>query len=376
MDRYLVGLSGELARREIEITFFHRSSQPLHPSHRNIPGVSVKGLNDLSAVFWEQCSVPMALARGKFDLYHAPAERGVPFLCPCPVVLTFHSSTRESYRHLIRRGELPGKIETYLGAGRSARAPFFERYYGWQHFRADHILTPSQFSRGELIRLNRLPPHRVTVTPLAVAQEFHAPRKCDAGINATLRRLGIARPFVLYVGGYEAHKNIAGLLEMFSHVVACAKQYNLVCVGSSPAGAEVMARLQQLNLPTRSVVLLSGLTTELIDLYDAAELFVTMSWRESFCLPALEAMTRGKTVVASCWGAAPEVVGNAGILVDPRSPKAAAQRVLELLCDGQKSAMLAERAAVQSARFSWTQTADATMGVFERLLRSRRGSLK
>jgi glycosyltransferase involved in cell wall biosynthesis len=371
MDRYLIGLAGELARRGVEVTFVHRQREVLSAPHLDIPGIKVIGLHDAGGIFWEQIALPRALERFKFDLYHAPAERGVPFVAPCPVVLTYHSTTRKSYSDLIDRGLLSGSITDYLDDGPTARGRVFEQYGWWQQYRADQVLTPSQFSRQELIRLNRLAPQRVTATPLAVADQFRRPRKSPEELRSAIETLGVRAPYLLYVGGYEKHKNVEGLVAMFHRIQQRLPEFQLVCVGSKPAPESIRARVRQLNLRAQQVLLLDGLSAELTDLYDAAELFVTLSWRETFCLPALEAMTRGTAVLASHWGASPEVVGDAGLLVDPRDPCSAATALLDFLAASDRETRAA-RALKQAAKFSWESTADLTIGVYEDVIRTHR----
>ena len=108
MVRYIVGSARHLPAHGIHLTLFHRRREVLNPSHLNGLTCDVVGLPDCSVVFWEQLSVPAALAMGGFHLYHAVAERGVPLLAPCPVTFTLHSATPASYCDLVRRGTLPG----------------------------------------------------------------------------------------------------------------------------------------------------------------------------------------------------------------------------------------------------------------------------
>lgn len=368
MDRYLLGLARALTSRRVEVTFFHRHREPLHAQHLGIPGVVVQPLEDHGGMLWEQVAVPLALKRGRFDIYHAPAERGVPFVAPCPVVLTYHSTTTESYRDLVARGLLTGRVSDYLGYDVPRRRSWRQVYEWRQQFRADHVLTPSSFSRDELVRLNGLPGERITVTPLAVAEQFHAPRKSESDIDATLARLNIARPYLLYVGGYEPHKNVAGLFRMFQSLHAHRPDVTLVCVGSRPAPASLEGEAHRTGLGS-SIRLLTGLTLELTDLYDAAQLLVSMSWRETFCLPVLEAMTRGTPAVASIWGATPELIGDASALLDPREPNAAAATVLGILNSPEHLARLRRQAVVRASQFSWAHTAALTLDVYERVQR-------
>ena len=368
-DRYTVGLVGELVRQGIEVTLFHRASEPLHTPHVAGLNCRVVGLRDRGGLYWEQVGLPLALWRERYDVFHAPAEHGVPLAAPCPVVLTIHSVTWHSYADMVRRGILPGRVRDYLGfnAQPNRRTPGGS-YMQAQIARADHILTPSDFCRREVMRFLRVPPERVTVTPLAVHEQFRKPPSASEVRAATLARLRIHVPYLIYVGGYEPHKNVAGLLAAFADVRSQCPQLSLVLVGTKTLPDVLLARAESLHLsPHRDVRFLLNLTGELTDLYDAAEMFVSLSWRETFCLPALEAMTRGLPVVASAWGATPEVVGAAGALVDPRNKEDAVRTILQIL-SSTDGAVRRDCLKVRAGHFDWQSTASRTLAIYRWLL--------
>ncbi|MEP7341484.1 MAG: glycosyltransferase family 1 protein [Acidobacteriota bacterium] len=368
MDRYLVGLVKELVRQGVEVTLFHRQREPLNEAHVSDLGCEVVGLSDLGGLHWEQVAVPLALRRGRYDLYHAPAERGVPLGAPCPVVLTIHSVTAHSYSDMVQRGLLPGSLSDYLGYDWQPHQWNFASLYARAQFRrASHIFTPSEFSRSEVIKFIGLSPTKVTTTLLAVHEQFKRPVHSVQERAKTLQKLGVRKPYLLYVGGYERHKNVEGLLEAFALVRAANPGLNLVIVGSKFVPEAVHRKIEKLSLQlSGSVVMLVNLTEDLTDLYDEAELFVSLSWRETFGLPALEALTRGLPVVASAWGASPEVVNHAGNLVDPRQPNSASEAILKMLKVSQAPQV---RAACQqqAETFSWIRTAATTRNVYQQL---------
>jgi glycosyltransferase involved in cell wall biosynthesis len=373
MDRYTVGLAGELSRRGVHVALFHRHREPLNPAHLRGLDCEVIGLRDRSGVHWEQVTLPLALKRGHYHLYHAPAERGIPVLCPCPAVLSLHSATAASYTDLVRRGLLAGRVRDYLGHDPRRELYRWTRfYYAAQYRRADCLLTPSRFARDEIVRLLGWPARRVAVTPLAVGEQFRRPRKAEYLIDEVLHRFRLRRPYLLYVGGFEPHKNVPGLLDMMAALRPRCLGLSLVVIGSKQVPDSLIAAAGRRGLrPGSDVVFLANLTDELVDIYDAAELFVTLSWRESFCLPLLEAMTRSVPVISSCWGAAPEVVGDGGVLVDPRDPQAAADAAADLLARKDRSDVAA-RAKRQSEQFSWAATAERTIQVYQRLITNSR----
>jgi glycosyltransferase involved in cell wall biosynthesis len=172
---------------------------------------------------------------------------------------------------------------------------------------------------------------------------------------------------LLYVGGYEPHKNVSGLLTAFAAVHRARPDLSLVLVGSKAVPEQLPREADALGLQSgHDVYFLLNLTEDLNDLYDGAELFVSLSWRETFCLPALEAMTRGLPVIASLWGATPEIVRDAGRLVDPRDTRQAIHAVVELLSSLDRPS-LSGRARRVASRFDWMHTARQTRQVYERL---------
>ena len=96
-------------------------------------------------------------------------------------------------------------------------------------------------------------------------------------------------------------------------------------------------------------------------LYSAAEVVAFPSWYEGFGLPALEAMSCGTPVVASKRGSLPEVVGPGGIIVDPEDESAMGAAIVRVVTDSFHRADLVERGQEQAARYSWRQTARATL---------------
>ena len=366
-DRYTIGLARALRERGVDVTLLCREREPVHIPHAVAAASNVRPLPDRGGLWWEQVALRRAIA--DYDLYHAPAEHGVPLHAGRPVVLTIHSMTAHSYADFIARGLLPGPLRTYLGTDLDPHAFTPANFYWNAQVRAaSAILVPSEFARREVIAAGQrlgIGEDRVTTTPLAVDDAFRVPPTRREALDLLLPALDIRRPYLLYVGGYEPHKNVPGLLAMFADLKRRRADLQLVLVGSRPVTPAMLEERTRLGLrPGDDVLFLHGHSTDLPALYDGAELCVSLSWRESFGLPALEAMTRGTAVVASAWGAAPEVVSDGGLLVDPRDPAAAAAATLRLLDDRGRG----DRARAAAKRFSWDVTADVTLAVYRRLL--------
>lgn len=365
-DRYTVGLVRELVVRGVEVVLLHRAGEPVREEHVRGLGCRTQAVVARRGLAWEQVAVPLALLRGGFDVYHAPAERGVPLVAPCPTVLTVHSVTLHSYDALIRRGLLKGTVRDYTGMD-FERGSFASRYWEAQCRRAGHVVAPSEFARNEVVEFLGLPAERVSATPLAVHEHFRREPRPPEVREALLHRMGIRRPFLLYVGGYERHKNPEGLLDAFQRVREARPDVQLVLVGTQALPDVLNARAEHLGLkPGEDVVFQVNLGEELADLYDEAAALVTLSWRETFCLPLLEAMSRGTPFVASGWGAAPEVAGGEGELVDPRDTAGASAAILRVL--GKDKAVLSPRLKARAEHFTWARCAEQTLAIYRELL--------
>ena len=363
-DRYLLGLAGALGRRGVRVSFAYVEGQAPNAAHRTCPFEELP-IPGPSGPRWEQIALPRALARVRADIYHAPNEYGAAALAPCPVIFALHSATTPSYRDLIARGLLGGTIRDYI-ADESTTSLRARHYLRAQPHWADWVVTPSEFARGEIIRYLHVDPALVTTTLLAVDDAFLAPASQPALLAETLLRLNVRTPYLLYVGGYERHKNVRGVLGTYRRLREEHAELSLVLVGTGNVPETTAQEAAALG-----ATCLSDVTGDLLPLYDGAAAFLSMSWRETFGLPALEAMTRGVPAVVSGWGAGPEVVGDAGFLVDPRREDEAAAAVTTILANRPA---LSARARERAQIFSWDATAEATLRVYEqaRALRYRR----
>jgi glycosyltransferase involved in cell wall biosynthesis len=363
-DRYTLELVARLPRYGVIPTLVFRAGEPLFADHVRAADAAVLPISASRVSLWEQIALPRSLGRERFDLYHAPTEHGVPFFAPCPRVLTLHSVTYHSYEHLVQTGRLPGKVSDYF-AHASPLSPG-ALYISAQFRLADHVLVPSEFARRETIELLKLPEGRVTATPLGLPRGFDAPALDAEHLSLTLSRLQIRRPYVLYVGGYERHKNAAGFLAAAQHVLAQEPDVQFVLVGTGSVPKELTDLARPLG---GSVRFLSNVTDDLVAIYEGASVFASLSYRETFCLPALESLSRGVPVVASQWGATGDVVGDHGSLIDPRSPNAAAVAILRWLRSPVNDKSPLRKRALS---FTWDDCVERTVDVYRRLARRRR----
>lgn len=231
---------------------------------------------------------------------------------------------------------------------------------------ADAVVTCSESSRNDLVELLGVPPERIHVTYGGVNDDFCEPARDDAAALLE-RRYGIRGPFLLFVGTIEPRKNVAGLLRAYARV-APDYPHALVLVGEKGWRVETLfAVIKGLTLENR--VMLTGFVprSDLPAFYAAADAFVFPSYYEGFGLPILEAFAAGCPVIAADRSSLPEVVGDAGILVNPEDEDALAETVRRVIEDAALRDSLSRKGKVQAARFTWEETARITADLYRRL---------
>ncbi len=215
--------------------------------------------------------------------------------------------------------------------------------------RADGILTPSAFTRGEVIEHLGVDPAKIVVAPPG------PPRW-----TATPPRSTLPRQHILFVGTLEPRKNVGTLLDAYAIVRQChADAPPLQIAGRAAPGSEIWIARAGCP-PLAGHVHIRGYVTDAVrqELFAGAAVLVLPSWNEGFGLPALEAMALGVPVVAAGRGALPEVTGDAAILVDPGSAEELADAILRVLDDEALATDLVSRGRARAAAFSWERMAD------------------
>lgn len=228
--------------------------------------------------------------------------------------------------------------------------------------RAAHVLTDSEFVRGEIVEAYGVSPDRVSVAPLGVDPEFRPLPRAEC--EPTLRKLGLEYGrYCLALGTLEPRKNLAAVLDAHSGLPAALRErYPLAVAGmsgwgdsgaSAIEGVRLLGYVEQGHLPA---------------LYSGARMLVYPSLYEGFGLPPLEAMACATPVIASDRSSLPEVVGDAGIMMEPRDIAALREAMRALMEDDALHARLSEAGRDRSRAFTWRRCAQATLDAYRRAL--------
>jgi glycosyltransferase involved in cell wall biosynthesis len=232
--------------------------------------------------------------------------------------------------------------------------------------RADHVIAVSEATRQDLIELYQTPPEKISVLYHGVTTDFRPVIERDR-LSAVRQKYHLGQqPFILSVGTIQPRKNYQRLIQAFA---ALDPALTLVIVGSRGWNyADVFGEVTRQNVAERVHFLGHVADADLPALYSAASLFVYPSLYEGFGLPVLEAMACGTPVVASNQSALPEVVGEAGLLVDPGDVEAIAAAMSRVLADTTLSRHLAQAGQVRAACFTWPGMAMKLLNLYEKIL--------
>lgn len=229
---------------------------------------------------------------------------------------------------------------------------------------AQRIVVPSAYVRSSVLDTGVVAPERVVVVPHGVERSTIATPAADM-----VARHGLDGPVVLYPAITYPHKDHATLVGAFARLLPDHPTAVLVLTGRpDTAEAAVLAQVERLGIGARVRRLGRVPAADLAGLYDLAAVVAVPSRYEGFGLPAAEAMAHGAPVVAANATALPEVVGDAGILVEPGDGAAWAAALGELLADPVRRAALGEAGQARARGFGRAANAAAMAEVYRSAL--------
>jgi glycosyltransferase involved in cell wall biosynthesis len=227
--------------------------------------------------------------------------------------------------------------------------------------RADRIIVVSRFTAAEVQRHLGVPADRISL--------------CPPGAPEWTPRLSPPKNgYVLFFGTLEARKNVGGLLDAYEQSLSRGtKLPDLVLAGRGTEAARPwLERIARAPLANRVRHIGYVQPANRRELYDGARLLVQPSFEEGFGIPVLEAMTLGIPVVASNRGALPDVLGDAGLLVEPDDADAMAHAIERMIDDETFAAESAARGLVRSRQFTWELTARRTFDAYQQAIDAHR----
>ena len=349
--RLVVALAERQGADALDITVFSSSwkDRLLAALPPGVTGVDRRVPVRLLNYLWHRRGWPAieSLALGPFDVVHSPSPLLIPSRSAARVITIHDVDFLRHPEHGVR------EIRRDYAALARLHA-----------HRADRVVVPSAHTGDEVARRLELPRDRITVCPNGAPAWPARSRPPTTG-------------HLLFVGTIAPRKNVDRLLAAYALLRERRPDApQLVLAGhSTRESGPTLARLT--SQPLAGHVRHEGYVDDkrLQELYEDAVLVVLPSLDEGFGIPALEAMTVGVPVVAAARGALPEVVGDAGLLVDPLDVAALAGTLERVLTDDQLRGRLSAAGAARARQFSWRASADALTGAYAQAIECRRARL-
>ena len=290
-----------------------------------------------------------SLLSDKFDVYFSPSG----------LLLPIHATKRIGMIHDINLFDYPSL--------NNWKDLMVERLtYSSMVKNVDSIITVSEYSRKRIMALWNLPSERVEVISNGVTLRLGLDEN-DPLIRANPRNaFGFQGTYFLWCGAMWKRKNVSTLIQAFSELRRRGhNDVSLVLAGTGGNESKAVDRLTH-NLGLERNVYKIGYVSDanLYALYANASGFLFPSLYEGFGIPVLEAMSCGSPVICSKQTALPEIVGNAGLLVDPLNANAISDAMESLLTNPKLSRDLSSRGRERAKKFTWRKSAEKLLGIF------------
>lgn len=230
-------------------------------------------------------------------------------------------------------------------------------------------LSISESTKNDLLKVKKISPQQVRVTPLAASSKFY-PCKDLQVISEVRGKLSIPNGnYVLSLSTLEPRKNIVSVIKSFNRLVNDGKvdDLNLVLAGTKGWNYDEIFHQLEINPETAKRVIVTGYVndSDLAPLYSGARMFVYPSFYEGFGLPPLEAMQCGVPVVTSNVSSLPEVVSDAGIMVNPQDIHAISEAMWRIYSDPELASDMSRKGIKRSAEFNWGKCVQMTLMSYE-----------
>jgi len=326
------------------------------------PNVSVRTTLPHTPLIRIPLTLSAELRRKPVDVLHVQFTS--PPFSPCPVVVSIHDL---SFEHLPQTFKWRSRKQLRITVRRSARE-------------AAQVIALSEYARDDIINTYGVAPEKVSVIPLAAPAHFR-PVLDEEQLQRVRQTYGIEGDYILSVGAIQPRKNLSRLVAAYSRLRRARPEGNLpklVLVGKCAwLYDETLRSIKELEVSDS--VILTGYVPEsdLPALYSGALALVYPSYFEGFGLPPLEAMQCGTAVIVGDKTSLPEVVGDAGVMVDPFDEDDIAAAIEKVINDSNLREQLRVKGLERAKLFNWRKTARQTLAVYQKAagIDSKVGSL-
>ncbi len=355
IDIYLYNIIEEMIKaghaEEISLIHFKKNDDDIYKTVNDVI------IGSLPFNLINPINLSKAIKKNGIDVIHLPSHM-IPQICPFYInsnvkkVLTIHDL-------------IPILFQKNLSWNYKLWGPTLKFIKN----RPDYIITDSKNTKKDCIEYLNIPEDKIEIIPLAPERKYKLlHNKEDLRVELNIK-YKISRQFILYVGTVELRKNIPLLIRSFHKLLTKGLKLQLVLIGIHGYGFDqILKIINELSISEDVVILGYVPNEDIIKFYNIAKLFVFPSLYEGFGLPPLEAMACGCPVITSNISSLPEIVGNAGVLMDPYDPDDLSRKMYQILINKTLQNDLQKKGLKQAKKFSWEKSAHETWKIYEKVL--------
>lgn len=301
-------------------------------------------------IFFEQVILPSKLKKEKVGLFIAPNNTGLIY-CPCKILLIVHDLIYFIYP----------KYYSFL------RRNYLQKFVKYSCKKANKIVAVSQSTKNDIVRYTGVKESKIKLIYEGVELKRFANIKKEEAKQFIIKEYGI-KDYIFSPTSLYPHKNNHILIRAFAELKKQKKiPHKLIITGGDPfkRAGWLKDLIRNYNLENE-VFYLGRIFDKHIPLfYRAADLTVYLSSYEGFGLPVLEAMASGCPVLSSNRGSLPEIVGEAGIVVDPTNIEQITHRMYELLTNKTLRKEYVIKGLIRAKQFSWKNCANEFIKLYK-----------
>ena len=333
-----IDFRGKKFKKELDKNFFHKVIKWRLP-------------------FWTYTRFPLELRRIKPDVLFMPIQ-AVPFFLPrCRAVVVVHDL---AFLKFPDDFTFKDRLKLSFHTRRAVKC-------------ATRIIVPSEATKKDIIKYYGVEPRKIRVIYHGYGQKFQIPNS-KFQINSKIQnsKFRIQKPYILFVGAVQPRKNIQGLIKAFEALKSRFKipnsRFKLAIAGPKGWLYKDIFEKARKSKYAKDIIFTGQISREeLSEIYRNAEVFVLPSFYEGFGLTILEAMAEGIPVIASNVSSMPEVVGDAGVLVNPYKVDEITEAIYKIITDNDLRNKLIQKGFKQVQKFSWEKCGKETIEVISEI---------
>lgn len=311
-------------------------------------------------IIWDQFQLPIIIRKYKLDIYHSSIDT-LPLLGKTRFIL----GVIEIPDYRIELMQQSGYDSLYAKLSYRYNSFFFPPSLK----KARVIITSSKSTKADLIQRYNIAEERIKVSYWAADAQFCAAFD-EKDLFNTRKKYNAQTGYILHISTSDPRENTPAVIRAYQKAQDKLKlpKKLIICGNAKPEETGLNKLIKELNLENEIIFTGHKIGDELVQLYQAADLFIEVSSYEGFGLEVIEAMACGIPVIASNATSLPEVIGDAGILVRPNNIDDLSSAIVQVLTKPLLKNEMCKKSLERAKFFSWDKTAQETLAIYEELI--------